>query len=58
MSTTETENGTSVLEAYVPFTPFEESYAFEAQPSMRRLVSTVTPARNAIMIPAIAPPAI
>jgi hypothetical protein len=34
MSTTETENGTEALEAYVPFTPFEESYAFEAQPSM------------------------
>jgi hypothetical protein len=34
MSTTETENGTGALEAYVPFTPFEESYAFEAQPSM------------------------
>jgi hypothetical protein len=34
MSTTETENGTGALETYVPFTPFEESYAFEAQPSM------------------------
>jgi hypothetical protein len=33
MSTTETENRTEALEAYVPFTPFEESYAFEAQPS-------------------------
>ncbi len=29
MSTTETESGTS---QYVPFTPFQESYAFEAEP--------------------------
>jgi hypothetical protein len=33
MSTTETTNGKGALEAYVPFTPFEDSYTFEAQPS-------------------------
>ena len=31
MSTTETENG--AVAEYVPFTPFQESYAFEAEPS-------------------------
>jgi len=31
MSTTETENGT--VSQYVPFTPFQESYVFEAEPS-------------------------
>ncbi|HJQ74652.1 MAG TPA: hypothetical protein VJ814_07190, partial [Gaiellaceae bacterium] len=33
MSTTETENGVASLEAYVPFTPFQDSYTFEAEPS-------------------------
>ena len=31
MSTTETENGTAPR--YAPFTPFQESYGFEAEPS-------------------------
>ncbi|HYZ77537.1 MAG TPA: hypothetical protein VE596_09200 [Gaiellaceae bacterium] len=33
MSISETENGVASLEAYVPFTPFQDSYTFEAQPS-------------------------
>ncbi len=35
MSTTETESATS---QYVPFTPFQESYAFEAEPATSRLL--------------------
>jgi hypothetical protein len=47
MSTMETENG--VASQYVPFTPFQESYAFEAEPAAVNLleqldgVSALTP---------------
>jgi hypothetical protein len=44
MSTTETENG--AFSQYVPFTPFQESYAFEPESSMPALVESalaVTP---------------
>jgi hypothetical protein len=47
MSTMETENGATAQ--YVPFTPFQESYAFEAQPATPALLdqldapSAVTP---------------
>lgn len=33
MSTSETENGAASLETYVPFTPFQDSYTFEAEAS-------------------------
>ena len=36
MSTMETENGATAQ--YVPFTPFQESYAFEAQPATPALL--------------------
>jgi hypothetical protein len=36
MSTTETENG--AVSQYVPFTPFQESYAFESEPSTLSLL--------------------
>ena len=43
MSTTETENG--VVSQYVPFTPFQESYAFEPESSTPTLLESA-PART------------
>ena len=43
MSTTETENGAA--SQYVPFTPFQESYAFESEPSTLDLFEQFDTAR-------------
>jgi hypothetical protein len=49
MSTAESENGVASLEEYTPFTPFEDSYTFEAEPS--RLATSETLESGPIVTP-------